>query len=124
MKERILALRRALKMSQGDFAERLGMKSTALSMVEKGVNALTDKNIRMICLVFNVNEPWLRTGTGDMFVDSPYEREFFEVYRYLLPETQESLLVFAKNLLEIQKKYQSSGGFPQDLPAKGLSTGA
>jgi transcriptional regulator with XRE-family HTH domain len=104
MKDRIIAIRKALQLNQGAFAERLGMKRTALSMVELGKNALTDKNIKLICMVFNVNEQWLRTGSGEMFSDSPYEKEFFEIYQGLMPETQQSLLQLAKQLLETQKK--------------------
>ena len=104
MKERIRAIRKALKLNQVEFAERLGMKSTALSMIEVGDNTLTEKNIRLICMTFNINEKWLRTGKGEMFAASPYEQEFFTIYNNLLPETQKALLQLAKDLLEIQKK--------------------
>jgi len=104
MKERIQIIRKALKLNQEEFAEKLGMKRSALSMIEVGDNPLTEKNIRLICMTFNVNEKWLRTGKGDMFTASPYEQEFFNIYNNLLPETQEALLRLAKDLLEIQKK--------------------
>ena len=108
MKERIRAIRKALKLNQVEFAERLGMKSTALSMIEVGDNALTEKNIKLICVTFNVNENWLRTGKGEMFAASPYENEFFTIYNNLLPETQRALLRLAKDLLASQKKQGSS----------------
>jgi transcriptional regulator with XRE-family HTH domain len=107
MKKRILALRKSLELNQTEFAERLGMKRAALSMVELGKNTLTDKNIKLICMLFNVNEEWLRTGKGEMFNPAapyPYEKEFFEIYRHLLPETRQALLEFARQLLEIQEK--------------------
>jgi transcriptional regulator with XRE-family HTH domain len=107
MKDRIIALRKALNLNQAEFAQRLGMKGTALSMVEVGKNGLTGKNIKLICMVFNVNEKWLRTGRGEMFnPDSPYpyEKEFFEIYRGLLPETRRALLEFARRLLETQER--------------------
>ena len=107
MKERIRAIRKALKLNQVEFAERLGMKSTALSMIEVGENPLTEKNIRLICMTFNVNEKWLRTGKGEMFAASPYEQDFFKLYNNLLPETQEALLRLAKDLLKIQKTGKS-----------------
>jgi len=105
MKDRILAIRKALQLNQAEFAKRLGLKRTTLSMIEVGDNTLTDKNIRLICMVFNVNEQWLRTGKGDMFIASPYETEFFEIYQNLIPETQKTLLRLAKDLLATQKKY-------------------
>ena len=73
-------------------------------MIELGDNALTEKNIKLVCMTFNVNESWLRTGDGEMFAASPYEKEFFDIYGSLLPGTQEALLRLAKDLLAIQKK--------------------
>ena len=104
MKERIRAVRKALKLNQGEFAERLGMQGTALSMIEVGETILTEKNIKLVCMTFNVSEKWLRTGKGEMFAASPYEKEFFEIYSGLLPETQKALLRLAKDLLLTQKK--------------------
>jgi transcriptional regulator with XRE-family HTH domain len=104
MKDRIQALRKALKLNQDEFAKRLGMKSSALSMIEVGNNVLTDKNIKLICMAFNVNEQWLRTGLGDMFSASPYESEFFAIFQDLMPETQQALVRLARELLETQKK--------------------
>jgi transcriptional regulator with XRE-family HTH domain len=104
MKERILALRKALRLKQGEFAARLGMKGTALSMIEVGDNSLTEKNIRLICMTFNVNEEWLRTGKGEMFALSPYEEEYIEIFHNLLPDSQQGLLKLAKKLLASQNK--------------------
>ncbi|MDR2633860.1 MAG: helix-turn-helix domain-containing protein [Treponema sp.] len=104
MKNRIQALRKALRLNQYEFAKRLGMKSSALSMIEVGNNTLTDKNIKLICMTFNVNEQWLRTGFGDMFNASPYESEFFAIFQDLMPETQQALVSLARDLLETQKK--------------------
>jgi transcriptional regulator with XRE-family HTH domain len=104
MKERILALRKALHLKQGEFAARLGMKGTALSMIEVGDNSLTEKNIRLICMSFNVNEEWLRNGKGEMFTASPYEGEFAKIYHNLLPDSQQDLLKLAKKLLASQNR--------------------
>jgi transcriptional regulator with XRE-family HTH domain len=106
MKDRVIAIRKTLKLNQTEFAKRLGMKSTSLSMVELGNNAVTEKNIKLICMLFNVNENWLRTGAGEMFSQaaSPYETEFFDIYKGLMPETQQALLQFARELLATQRK--------------------
>jgi transcriptional regulator with XRE-family HTH domain len=104
MQDRISEIRTVLKLNQAEFASQLGMKATALSMLESGKNALTEKNIKLICMLFNVSETWLRTGNGEMFTASPYETEFFEIYKGLLPETQQALLEFSKRLLETQNK--------------------
>jgi transcriptional regulator with XRE-family HTH domain len=115
MKDRIRAIRKTLKLSQSEFAKWIGIKSTALSMIEMGKNALTEQNIKLICMTFNVNDAWLRTGKGEMFATSPfaaspYEKEFFEIYRSLMPETQQALLRLAQDLLESQKKLPDGKG--------------
>jgi len=112
MNERIRLIRKTLKLSQGEFAKRLGMHGTSLSLIELGENALTEKNIKLICMTFNTNDDWLRTGKGEMFAASPFEKEFFEIYGSLLPETQEALLRLAKDLLATQKKLSGDAKAP------------
>jgi transcriptional regulator with XRE-family HTH domain len=102
--DRLITLRKALGLSQRKFAERLGIKANAVSMIELGHNALTEKNIKLICMAFKVNEAWIRSGEGEMFAASPYEAEFLRVFRSLTPETQDALLQLGRRLLEIQRK--------------------
>jgi transcriptional regulator with XRE-family HTH domain len=110
MKNRIAALRKTLKLTQEEFAERLGMKHSALSSIELGTNPLTEKNIKLVCALFNVHEPWLRTGEGPMFDASPYENDFFTLYKGLLPETQQALVELATRLLETQERLLGERG--------------
>jgi hypothetical protein len=74
-------------------------------MIELEKTALTDKNIKLICATFAVDEDWLRTGKGEMFVvESPYEKELLDTFSKLTPDTQGFILDMAKNLLKRQKK--------------------
>ena len=68
MQNRIKALRKELNLTQEKFGERLGMKKNSISQIENGINALTEQLFVSICREFNVNEEWLRTGEGGMFV--------------------------------------------------------
>ena len=70
--ERIRYLRKdQLKLSQTDFASLIGMKQTSVSSFEKNGATVTDQTIRSICLAIDgLNEDWLRTGNGDMFIES------------------------------------------------------
>lgn len=104
MIERLRELRKTLKLNQTNFAKRLGMTQTAYSMIENGNNPLSDRHIKVICSSFNVNENWLRTGEGDRFFSSPYEKEFTEIFSNLAPATQQYLLLMAKELLNTQEK--------------------
>ena len=107
--QRLKSLRKALNLYQGDFAKQIGLSQTSLSMIESGHNGLSDRNIKLICSTFNVNERWLRDGEGEMFAaPSPYARELEHILESLAPATQEYLLVVARELLNTQKKLLSS----------------
>lgn len=62
-------LRKHLNLTQKEFGERIGLKPNSISDIENGKNSLTDIVLKSICKEFNVNEEWLRTGKGEMFVD-------------------------------------------------------
>jgi len=103
--DRIRLVRKTLGLKQGEFASRIGLTQTALSMIELGKTALTDKNVKLICVTFAVDEEWLRNGTGEMFGPaSPYEKELLAVFGKLSADTQEFILEMAQNLLRRQAK--------------------
>ena len=104
MIHRLKEVRKALGFNQTNFAKQLGITQTAYSMIENGNRPLADKYIKVICSVFNVSENWLRNGKGVMFLSSPYEKDFYEIFTNLTPETQQYLLVMAKELLNTQEK--------------------
>ncbi len=67
MKDRIKEIRKNNKLTQQDFADRLGIKQNTVASYEMGRIGISDAVITSICREFSVNEEWLRTGTGDMF---------------------------------------------------------
>jgi len=91
-------------MNQTEFAQHLGLSQSTLAMIEVGKRKFSDKHIKIICSTFNINENWLRTGEGEMFNSSLYEKELIDVFDNLNPETQQYLIVMAKELLNTQKK--------------------
>lgn len=64
--DRIKKVRRALDLTQREFGERISMKQNSVAQIEMGRNT-SNQTIFSICREFNVNEEWLRNGTGDMF---------------------------------------------------------
>lgn len=64
---RLKQLRKFQKMTQKEFGEKIGVSGDTISSIETGKVNLTDRNISLICEKFNVNEEWLREGTGEMF---------------------------------------------------------
>ena len=75
MNERIKELRKTLGLTLEKFGERVGVKKSALSLVENGKNNVSEQLFFSICREFNVNDDWLRTGDGEMFNQSDEDEE-------------------------------------------------
>ena len=73
MGDRLKQLRKALNLTQQEFADRIGISRGNIGAYEVGKNALSDAVVSLICKEFSVNEEWLRTGEGDMFL--PVEQD-------------------------------------------------
>lgn len=73
MNERIKKLRKTLELTQQEFANKIGIKRNSLANYETGRNTPIDAIVVSICREFNVNEEWLRNGTGEMFL--PIDRD-------------------------------------------------
>lgn len=104
MNTRIKELRNYLKLSQREFGAKIGLRSS-ISEIENGYAPITERTIISICAKFNVNETWLRSGKGEMFVvrDKKFS-EFFEIYEKLAKPFQDFLIQTAKNLFDTQNK--------------------
>jgi transcriptional regulator with XRE-family HTH domain len=104
MNGRIRDIRKKLGLTQSDFGRKIGIEGGSLSMIERGINSLTEGNIKLICSVYNVNEDWIRTGNGEMFNPEliPGGKELLAVYEKLLPINRKLILVHADYLLESQ----------------------
>lgn len=68
MQDRIKQLRKSLRLNQTEFGERIGVKQGSVAGYEKGARVPLDAVINSICREFNVNEDWLRTGEGEMYI--------------------------------------------------------
>ena len=96
MNERLKKLRKALDLTQQEFADRIGIKRNSFANYETGRNTPIDAIIVSICKEFNVNENWLRTGEGDMFIELSYSDEIAQFVGQLMTEEDDS---FKKRLI-------------------------
>ena len=90
MKDRIKSVRKALKMTQQEFADRIGIKRNTVGLYEIGQSGISDTVIKAICRELDVNEEWLRTGSGEMFKEVDTEARFAEWAGRVLSGTDES----------------------------------
>ena len=75
MKNRIKKIRKELDLTQQEFADRIGIKRGGVANYEIGRNEPADSVISLICREFNVNEQWLRDGTGEMFIEQTRDEQ-------------------------------------------------
>lgn len=75
---RIRQVRNALNLTQSEFAVRLKSVQNTITGYETGRRNPSNQVLELICREFNVNEKWLRTGAGNMFIELPHEDEFFK----------------------------------------------
>lgn len=76
IEDRVLLIREKKELSQEEFGERIGVTKSTISLIERKLRNPSERVIRDICREFNVNEDWLRNGTGEMFIEVPEEAEF------------------------------------------------
>lgn len=65
---RLYNIRKELGLTLEKFGEPLGVTKTTISRIEKEERSMTDQMLKSICRTYNVNEEWLKTGNGDMFI--------------------------------------------------------
>lgn len=104
MNERIKAIRLALDLSQDEFGRRLGVTRGAITNIE--LNKVEPKPlfVDLICREFHVNEHWLRTGEGQMFVTLTPDEELSEqIGKILFSESDDFKKRFISALLHMDE---------------------
>ena len=78
MNERIKQVRKALDLNQTEFGEKIGVTQGAIAAYESGKRTPIDAAVRSICKTWSVNETWLRTGEGEMFIQISRDQEIMD----------------------------------------------
>ena len=106
MKDRIKALRERLEKSQDEFGKDIGLTRNYISLIENGQRNLSDQSIKVLCSLYNVNEEWLRTGNGEMFVPETKDEQISKMLADVLKcEDSE----FKKRLIVALSKMDNAG---------------
>ena len=115
MKERIRQLRKTLSMTLKEFGDRIHLTLSSVSAIELGKVEITERTIASILAAFpQVNETWLREGTGEMFRPSGLDhinalvarldlpdiaREVLTAYEALPPEARQAVLDYVRSVV-------------------------
>ncbi len=71
MNERLRFLREEIGISRAVFGQQIGVSGDVINNLERGRVEIKEHILKLICSEFDVNEVWLRTGSGDMFSKTP-----------------------------------------------------
>lgn len=108
IEDRVLMIREQLELSQEEFGERIGVTKSTISLLERKLRNPSERVIRDICREFNVNEDWLRNGTGgieNMFINvTPLERaynHFGYIMENAIPSKKAALSILLEMLYSV-----------------------
>lgn len=115
---RIKQIRKQFSLTQSEFGSKLGVTQASVAGWESGIRNPLDPTLALICKTFNVNESWLRTGEGEMFLpedrdnalmawvgevladeSDSFRRRYLNVLRSLTPEDWQRMEAYAEALL-------------------------
>ena len=104
--ERIREIRQALGLSQAKFAKDIFIFSGYVAGLELGHRKVNDRLIKLICAQYNVNEAWLRDGTGEMFRSASDHRleRIIALFQQLESAFQDYVLEQTDRLLALQNR--------------------
>lgn len=109
MEERLKQIRKTMKLTQDEFAKRLGLTKNYIYLMEAGRNPIADRVVKDICREFDVNETWFRTGEGEMKAPQTKQSEIASITAQLFhksdtdPETYSFLVELNKYLLQLNE---------------------
>lgn len=90
MNERIEKARKSLSLSRAAFGEKVGVSGDVINNLERGRVEAKEHMIMLICQKFGINETWLRTGKGEMFLPEDIESDLAKLTVDLLTEPSDS----------------------------------
>lgn len=107
--ERIKLLRKErLKLTQEEFAERINISRSNLGNIETNRIGITQRVIDDICNAFNINSEWLRTGSGEMFIETKDDFMVTLAQRFDLDSVDTDILsMYFEMPSEYRKKFRT-----------------
>lgn len=132
MKERLKKLRKALNLTQQEFADRIGISRGNIATYETRDGSPGSSVITLICREFNVSEEWLRTGVGEMFMPREEDalaelakqrgltfsdRVLVEKFLELKPESRQAVIEYMEKVVAALSQDQPAAAVQAWTPA-------
>lgn len=86
LNERINAIIKEKGITKTAFADRINISQAFVSQMCSGASQPSNRTIADICREFDVDEHWLRTGEGDMFVHLSRNEELADFFSDILTD--------------------------------------
>ena len=103
---RIKSIRKEFKLSQTEFAEKLGYGRGVIENIELGRVAPKPLLLQQICKEFNVDPYWLETGKGEMFLPKSKDDAIMEFMESVMADEEES---FRRRFVEMLSALDDDG---------------
>jgi len=102
--DRISEIIQALGIRKVRFAEQINVDQSYVTQLTRGKRNPSDRTINDICREFNVDENWLRTGEGEMFL--PMATDGLDTLSKQYPTLTAESLSFIKKLIGMPESKQ------------------
>ena len=101
--DRIRTVRRTLGMTQTEFAVRIGSVQNTVTGYENGRRNPSSPVVALICREFGVNQKWLESGVGEMFIE---HNDSFLISLAAEYNLNEADITAIKSFLELPPEYR------------------
>ena len=116
---RIKEIRKGAGLTLEKFGAKIGITAASLSTIENSKSNPSVQTVLMICREFNVNEDWLRYGTGEPFMQLSREENIAEYVGSItggqITDIDESIIKFMAEtpVEEWETLARALGGLPR-----------
>lgn len=98
--ERFRQVREALRKSQDVFAQEAGRTRSEIKNIEYGKTIPKEEVVKSVCKAHGIDETWLRTGEGEMFLPKSRGEEIGQIVREAASVDPEDAVKFFQSLLD------------------------
>ena len=98
--ERFRQVREALRKSQDVFAQEAGRTRSEIKNIEYGKTIPKEEVVKSVCKAHGIDETWLRTGEGEMFLPKSRGEEIGQIVREAASVDPEDAAKFFQSLLD------------------------
>lgn len=102
--ERVKDVRKSLGLTMEKFGDKLGVGKTAISGIETGRRNLTEQMLKSICREFDINEEWLRYGTGLKDRQVTYDEEVAMYTQDILDDVESEVAARVRDFIVLYGK--------------------